>query len=236
MQKLVYALWRDPRMDSTTFCRRVREEVGAGLVELGAHGVQVNVADADAQGAAPSFGACRPQMEAFVSIWIDSANGAWRKPFDKKVASLGGRVASYVVGESRPMHNTRFAVAVGERTPGFVQIALFRRPAQLDYRAWLEIWLESHTRVAIDTQDTFLYVQNIVARPLGFDAPAYDAIVEEGFPPAAFGNTDAFFDAAGDLDKSARNQQLMRESCERFIDYRTIDVVQTSQYVLKAPA
>ena len=79
-------------------------------------------------------------------------------------------------------------------------------------------------------------MQNIVARPLGFDAPAYDAIVEEGFPPAAFGNTDAFFDAAGDLDKSARNQQLMRESCERFIDYRTIDVVQTSQYVLKAPA
>lgn len=40
MQKLVYALWRDPRMDSATFCRRVREEVGAGLVELGAHGVK----------------------------------------------------------------------------------------------------------------------------------------------------------------------------------------------------
>ncbi len=120
MQKLVYALWRDPRMDSATFCRRVREEVGAGLVELGAHGVQVNVADADAQGAAPTFGACRPQMEAFVSIWIDSANSAWRKPFDKKVASLGGRVASYVVGESRPMQNTRFPVASGERTPGFV--------------------------------------------------------------------------------------------------------------------
>ncbi len=234
MQKLVYALWRDPRMDSATFCRRVREEGGAGLVELGGHGVQVNVADADAQGAAPTFGACRPQMEAFVSIWIDSANSAWRKPFDKKVASLGGRVASYVVGESRPMQNTRFPVASGERTPGFVQIALFRRPAQLDYRAWLEIWLESHTQLAIDTQDTFLYVQNIVARPLGFDAPAYDAIVEEGFPAAAFGNTDAFFDAAGDAEKSARNQQLMRESCVRFIDYRTLDVVQTSQYVLKA--
>ncbi len=236
MQKLVYALWRDPRMDSATFCRRVREEVGAGLVELGAHGVQVNVADADARGAAPSFGACRPQMEAFVSIWIDSANGAWRKPFDKQLGSLGGRVAGYVVGESRPMHNTRFVVASGERTPGFAQVALFRRPAQLDYRAWLEIWLESHTQLAIDTQDTFLYVQNIVARPLGFDTPVYDAIVEEGFPPAAFGNTDAFFDAAGDPDKSARNQQLMRESCVRFIDYRSIDVVQTSQYVLKGLA
>ena len=236
MQKLVYALWRDPRMDSATFCRRVREEVGAGLVELGAHGVQVNVADADAQGAAPALASCRPQMEAFICVWLDSANSAWRKPFDKKVASLGGRVASYVVGESRPMQNTRFPVAIGERTPGFVQIALFRRPPQLDYRAWLEIWLESHTQLAIDTQDTFLYVQNIVARPLGFDTPAYDAIVEEGFPPAAFGNTDAFFDAAGDPEKSARNQQLMSESCVRFIDFCTIDVVQTSQYVLKSPA
>ena len=236
MQKLVYVLWRDPRMDSATFCRRVREEVGAGLVEMGAHGVQVNVADADAQGAAPALASCRPQMEAFICVWLDSANSAWRKPFDKKVASLGGRVASYVVGESQPMHNTRFPAAVGERTPGFVQIALFRRPAQLDYRAWLDIWLESHTRVAIDTQDTFLYVQNIVARPLGFDAPAYDAIVEEGFPATAFGNTDAFFNAAGDPEKSARNQQLMRESCVRFIDYRTLDVVQTSQYVLKGLA
>ena len=233
MQKLVYVWWRDPGMDPAPFCRRVREEVGAGLVEMGAHGVQVNVADADAEGAAPALASCRPQMEAFICVWLDSANSAWRKPFDKKVASLGGRVASYVVGESQPMHNTRFPAAVGERTPGFVQIALFRRPAQLDYRAWLDIWLESHTRVAIDTQDTFLYVQNIVARPLGFDAPAYDAIVEEGFPATAFGNTDAFFNAAGDPEKSARNQQLMRESCVRFIDYRTLDVVQTSQYVLK---
>lgn len=234
MQKLVYALWRDPRTDAAIFHRRIREEIGPALVELGAHGVQLNLADADAQGAAPAFTSCRPQMEAFILLWLDSANSAWRKPFDEKIASLGGRVASYVVGESQPMRNTRYPVACGERTPGFVQIALFRRPAHLDQRAWLDIWLESHTRVAIDTQDTFLYVQNLVARPLVFDAPAYDAIVEEGFPPNAIGDIDAFFDAAGDPARSAENQRLMRESCVRFIDYRTLDVVQTSQYVLKS--
>lgn len=236
MEKLVYVLWRDPCLDPDAFCGRVRGELAAQLVERGAHGVVVNVADAGSRGAAPEFHACAPSMEAFVSIWLDSANHAWRKPFDEAVSALGGRMAIYAVSASQPMHNTRFPVAPGERTPGFVQIALFRRPPRVARETWLDIWLESHTRVAIDTQDTFLYVQNVVGRALNFDAPRYDAIVEEGFPPAAFGDIRAFYDAPDDEAKYRRNEAAMRESCARFIDFDKLDVVQTSQYVIKAPA
>lgn len=236
MEKIVHALWRDPREDPAGFCRRVREDVGPLLVERGALGVVVNVADEAARGAAPAFRSCTPQMEAFISVWVNSANRASRAPFDEAVGSLGGRVASYAVSESQPMRNTRFPAAPGERTPGFIQIALFRRPPRVAREAWLDIWLESHTQVAIDTQDTFLYVQNVVGRALGFDAPRYDAIVEEGFPPAAFGDIRAFYDAAGDEARYQRNQASMRESCARFIDFDKLDVVQTSQYIIKAPA
>lgn len=235
MEKLIYVLWRDPRSGAAEFHRRLREELAPQLLERGARGLVLNLADEAARGAAPEFHSCAPAMEAFVSVWLDSANRAWRQPADEALGQLGGRVASYVVSESQPLLNTRFAAAPGERTPGFVQIALFRRPPRVAREAWLDIWLESHTRVAIDTQDTFLYVQNVVGRALNFDAPRYDAIVEEGFPPAAVGDLRAFFDAAGDEAKFQRNQALMRESCARFIDFDKLDVVQTSQYVIKAP-
>ena len=173
-------------------------------------------------------------MEAFVSVWLDSACRAMRQPFDAVLGSLGGRVASYVVSESQALLNTRFPTPLGERTPGFVQIAMFRRPRRVARESWLEAWLESHTQVAMDAQDTFLYTQNVVGRALGFDAPRYDAIVEEGYPPAAHGDLRAFFDAPGDEGKCLRNQALIGESCARFIDFDKLDVVQTSQYVLKS--
>lgn len=90
--------------------------------------------------------------------------------------------------------------------------------------------------MAIDTQDNFLYVQNVVVRPLTHAAPVYDAIVEECFPDAAMTDPHAFFDAVGDADKLQRNVQAMMESCQRFIDFDKIDVLPSSQYVIRAPA
>ena len=96
------------------------------------------------------------------------------------------------------------------------------------------MWHGHHTRVAIDTQDNFLYVQNVVVRALTHAAPGYDAIVEECFPAAAMTDPHAFFDAVGDDEKFQRNVAEMMDSCGRFIDFDKIDVVPTSQYVVKA--
>jgi len=236
MEKLIYVLWRGAQGERAGDGAALRGALAPRLLGLGAAGVQVNVCDDAAQGAAPTFHASRPAMDAFVSVWLDTANADRRRPFDDAVGEFAERVAAYLVTESRPIVNTRFPSNPGERTAGFAQVALFQRPPRLSQQAWLDVWLGSHTQIAIDTQDTFLDVQNVVSRVLTFDAPPYGAIVEEGFPPAAFGNLRAFYDAVDDEDRFARHQAAMAKSCQRFIDFDKLDVVQTSQYVIKAIA
>lgn len=234
MEKVIYLLWRDPRSSRAEFGERLRREFAPRLMELGALGLQLNIADEAVSAAAPTVCATRPQMEAFVSVWLRTANADRRQPIDELIGRAAARVVAYLVTESQPIVNTRYPPKPGERTEGFAQVALLQRPPRLSYEHWLEIWLGSHTQVAIETQDTFLYVQNVVTRALTFDAPRYDAIVEEGFPPAAFGNPHAFYGAAGDEEKFLRHRTIMRDSSKRFIDLNRLDVVQTSQYVIKA--
>jgi len=156
-----------------------------------------------------------------------------RQPFDDAVRSVVPHMSAYLVTESQPIRNTRFPAKAGERTSGFAQLAFLRCPPRLTREAWLDVWHNHHTPVAIDTQDNFLYVQNVVQRVLTHGAPIYDAIVEECFPASAMTDPYAFFGAIGDEEKFQRNVKAMMESCARFIDFDKIDVVPTSQYIVK---
>lgn len=124
----------------------------------------------------------------------------------------------------------------GERTEGFAQVAFLRRPDHLPEADWRRRWLDDHTPVALETQDTFGYVQNVVVRALTEDAPPWDGVVEELFPAAAMTDPHAFFDAPGDEERLRANQRAMFGSCARFLDVSTIDVLPTSQHVLRRPA
>ncbi len=234
MEKVIYLLWRDPRVSLAEFDQRLRSEFAPRVAELDPLGLQLNISDESVRTAAPTVSATRPQMEAFVSVWLHSANADRRKPFDELAAQASWRSAAYLVTESQPLVNTRHRPEPGQRTAGFAQVALLQRPPRLAPEQWLELWLGQHTQLAIDTQSTFFYVQNVVARPLTFDAPRFDAIVEEGFPQEAFGSQPDFYGAAGDKEKMRRHRAAMFESTQRFIDADRIDVVQTSQYVVKA--
>ncbi|WP_137819102.1 EthD domain-containing protein [Pseudomonas sp. 2FG] len=235
MEKIIYLVWRDAQTDSETFAQRLRGEVANQLLALGACGLQVNVVDRQVEAAAGLRQAnSQPLMDGSVALWVDSAIAQFRQPFEAVLASAVARLAGYLVSESVPIRNTRFPAVPGERTHGFAQLALLTRPAGQDPATWLDIWHNQHTQVAIDTQDNFLYVQNLVLRPLNADAPKFDAIVEECFPPAAMTDPQAFFDAVGDEAKFQRNLATMMESCQRFIDFDKIDVLPTSQYLLKA--
>ncbi|MEM5431521.1 EthD domain-containing protein [Cupriavidus oxalaticus] len=233
MEKVIYIVWRDSRTEPAEFARRLRTTLADKLLALGARGLQVNVAD---DAVLPAAGLrqvnTRPQMEGLVSVWMDSAVDRLRQPFDQAVEAAVGRMAGYLVTESQPIRNTRFPAAPGERTPGFAQLAFLTRPPRLTPQAWLDTWHNHHTQVAVETQDNFLYVQNVVVRPLTYAAPPYDAIVEECFPDAAMTDPQAFFDAVGDEEKFQRNLQAMMASCQRFIDFDRIDVVPTSQYIV----
>lgn len=237
MEKVIYTLWRDPRVSAEAFAATVRGELAQQLLALGARGVQANVCDEAVLPAASLRQAqTQPAIAGAVSVWLDSANAAFRKPFDEAVAAVVSHMAAYLVSESEPIKNTRYPAREGERTAGFSQLAFLSVPPRLTPGAWLDIWHGHHTQVAIDTQDNFQYVQNFVVRPLTYGAPRYSAIVEECFPQAAMTDTRAFFNAIGDTDKFKRNLDAMMDSCSRFIDFDKIDVVPTSQYLVRRPS
>ncbi|WP_375739961.1 EthD domain-containing protein [Pseudomonas boanensis] len=234
MEKIIYTLWRYQQTSREAFSESLRGEIAEQLFSLGGRGLQVNLADADVD---PAAGLRqennRPLPDATLSLWVDSANDEVRKPFDQILAGVTSRLAAYLVTESVAIRNTRFPTTPGQRTHGFAQIAFLTCPPRLTRDAWLDIWRGHHTRVAIDTQDNFAYVQNLVVRRLTHGAAQLDAIVEECFPPAAMTDPMAFFDAVGDEEKFQKNLAAMMDSCNRFIDFDKIDVLQTSQYVLK---
>ena len=106
-----------------------------------------------------------------------------------------------------PGHRVRAVAAsadrAGQRTAGLANVALLRRPDDLDEATWLARWHIDHTPVAIETQATFGYTQNAVVRALTPGAPAIAAIVEELFPVEAVSDLHAFFGAADDDDLRA---------------------------------
>ena len=88
--------------------------------------------------------------------------------------------------------------------------------------------------MAIETQATFGYMQNVVWRALTPDAPAIDGIVEELFPAEAITDLRAFFGAAADADLADRMNRMIA-STSAFGANEHIDTVPTSRYVLRTP-
>ena len=103
----------------------------------------------------------------------------------------------------------------------------------MTYEDWLERWQGHHTRVAIETQSTFLYIQNVIVRALTEDAHPWSAIVEEGFPAEAPTDPMVFFAAGSSREKLEENRRRLMESCGKFIDFARLESHPMSSYVLK---
>ena len=232
MEKLIYILWKggEKRAD---FAAKLLDKTGSALVarDEACH-VQLNVVDeAIRSGEHALMTNTKPRAYALAQLWVHSARD--REPLEEILTADCERIAGYLVTESMPIVNTEHRAPAGERTPGFSQFAFLQKPPRLAYETWLDIWLNSHTQVAIDTQSTFLYVQNVIARGLTYSAPAFNAIIEEGFPEGALTESEVFYDAVGDAKRLKKHEKEMMESCQRFIDFDRIDVTLTSQYILK---
>ena len=234
MEKAVYALWHDGAQSREAFNAALRGPVAERLVAEGVRGLRLNLIDDHVAPAAGLVQArTRPQMQAVVQVWLDCAHDEFRAGIDAVLESASARMAAWLVTESQPIVNTLHPPQQGQRTEGFSELVFLTRPAHLTYEGWRKIWHESHTRVAIDTQSTFEYIQNTIVRPLTYAAAPYDAMIEECFPAAAMDQPEAFYDAVGDAARHKRHYDAMMESCHRFIDYRRIDVIPTSQYDIK---
>jgi hypothetical protein len=185
MEKLLYAFWRGSEAVELTR-RRFIDELRPALVAAGADRVQFNIADfGDLAGTIDNFKltATRPAPDGLVSFWLSSAFR--RAPVERLLTSLFPRIAGYAVTESTVLRNVDHPSSDGERTWGFSQVTFLQLPPRLSFDEWRRIWFERHTQVAIDTQSTFRYVQDVVVQPLTADAPPFRGIVEECFPPAA---------------------------------------------------
>jgi hypothetical protein len=217
MEKLVYLLLGPAETVAPEVAAALRDRTVPELSALGAHSVQVNVTDAalgQPFGVDPEPGS--EQILAALSVWVDSAEGT-------RVASTlpesdGAAWHGWLVCESEPLPNRTHSRAEDGRIPGFAQLVALTRPGHLTWGEWRRVWQGGHTAVAINTQSSFRYVQNVVFRALTPGAPAYAAVVEECFPEQAATDLHVFFDAVGDEARLARHMSAMSESCDRFMD------------------
>ena len=229
MEKVV-ALLRSADHDDD-WCRRQRTSVAEAILALGVAGLSVNVRDAAVNHSMMTLTTLDPPAVAVVSMWTQQCYGDQIAEALRLLAADCDRLAAYLVTESNPLPAP---LQLGERTTGLANIALLRRPAELDYASWLQRWQHDHTPVAIETQSTFGYTQNAVVRALTPDAPRLAGIVEELFPIEAVTDLQAFFGAADDADLQRRLARMV-SSTSAFGANENIDTVPTSRYVLATP-
>ena len=227
MEKLIYPLWMEP---GRPLNERWVEDLSRQLLESPVRGLRIAIVDEAVAAAAGMVQAKLTEApSALVSLWLDSA---WKRDtVEAVIASACDRYAGYAVSESAPLG---IEETEGQRVAGMNQVVFLECPGHLTRAQWLQTWLEEHTPIAIDTQSTFAYRQNVVVRALTADAPSIDAIVEEAFPDAAMTSPLAFYDVDSEEELQARLTTMI-ESCARFIDFERLNVTPMSDYLLKRP-
>ena len=232
MEKVLYLLNAAEGTSGDKLRERLVDDVAARLLAAGAHQVQVNVMDSGVEAAAGSRirSGSGPCPDAMVSVWVDSANALLRAPFDEVLREVDTDLVAYLVTESAPLPGDD----VDGRRAGYTQVSFLQRPERIDEPSWMSHWHDHHTQVAIDTQSTSRYFQNLVVRPLTPGAPPCTAIVEESFPEKAMTDQSVFFDAVGDDERLKANADALMASVMAFLDFDLIDVVPTSEYTVRS--
>ena len=146
------------------------------------------------------------------------------------LAGATTRLAGWEVDERLPIPPPESPHGV--RLDALANVAVLKRPDDLDRDEWLHRWLVDHTPIAIATQASFGYVQNVVTRPVTADQPRrVDALVEELFPSAGMVDMHAFYGSGGDdAELNDRLTKLMASVARIGFD-RDIDLVPGSRYV-----
>jgi hypothetical protein len=214
------------------WCTRLRLQVAADLLETGAPGLAVNVRDDAVRESLMTLTTLNPPVVGFVTLWTQQSYGDQVRSAITRLEEECDDVAAYLVTESVPLPPP--ITAPGVRSPGLANVALLRRPGDLDAATWRQRWHIDHTPVAIETQSTFGYTQNAVVHPLTPGAPVINAIVEELFPIEATSDLHVFFGAADDDDLRDRMERMVA-STAAFGANRDVDTVPTSRYVLRTP-
>ncbi|MGY5224444.1 EthD domain-containing protein [Nocardia asiatica] len=217
--KTIYALWGVRELLTADFAQRLTGAVAA----------QANVSDAAVETAMLRITTFEAPVQAVVSVWWDAPPRP--EAAERALGAVAERVAGWHVEEVTPIPPP--VTAVLERAPGLSNIAFLRKPDELPHAEWLDRWRTHHTAIAIETQATFGYVQNLVTAPATAGAPDIAGIVEELFPIEALTDPHAFYGSGGDGAELARRVDRLMTSVATFGGDRNLDVVPTSRYRLR---
>lgn len=227
MEKLVYQLWKKDDDSLENFKESLLSNLTKDLDGLVTE-LQINIADADVE---PANGLAQsnypPAPNAVIFLKVQSYFLA--HTFEDHLHKVAKKIHGFVVSESVILDDVKKS-PLGLRAEGFSQVVFLEKPETMCTFDWFEHWTKHHTKIAIETQSNFIYVQNSVVRPLQKSSPAFIAIIEECFPYEAMSDPEVFYDAENNPELLAKNGQVMMSSCEKFIDFKKIEVIPTSRY------
>ena len=122
------------------------------------------------------------------------------------------------------------ALMIGETFPGTLQLCCFERAQGLSDRALEQIWFHEHAPVAVATQNTVGYRQNLVLRS---SHDPLDGIVEELFPITAADSLTAFFADGDDEEKMLAHINVLTKSSERVLNLEKSSVIHMTERRLR---
>jgi hypothetical protein len=232
VEKLCYVLWRPEAAAAEDFAATLRGPVAERVARISRGPLSLLVADAAAEAVSKArIARTTPPVAGMLSLWLDSvdAHGA----VEQALAPAAPRHAGFLVTESVPIENRTHRAPPGQRTPGITMLSLLERPARLAPDEWLRIWHEQHTPLAMEIQCTYLYVRNVVVRPLTPGAPPWAGLVEEGFPSDAVTDPMLWYRADGSPEKLRENLGRMLASVRNFLDIERVESLPTSEWILR---
>jgi hypothetical protein len=227
MEKIVFKLWRN----DSDLLEKFKESLLVDLPEILESLVselQINIADDDVKAAAELVQTNYSQNpDAIVFIKVTSQYHS--ENIVQILRTMANKVEGFIVSESIILQDGS-KDHTGKRSEGFSQIVFLEKPIEMTEFDWFDHWTHHHTKIAIETQSNFTYIQNTIVRPLQNNSPNFIAVIEECFPSEAMSNPSIFYNADDDSERLLNNTKLMMESCSRFIDFQKIEVIPTSRY------
>ena len=227
MEKLAYQLWKKDDDSLETFKEALLNNLSKDIAEL-VSALQINIADADVEPAnnlAQSNYSPAPNAVIFIKV----KSYFLADTLESFLEKITSKVHGFVVSESIILDNSEKS-PLGSRSEGFSQVVLLEKPETMSAFDWFDYWTNFHTKIAIQTQSNFIYIQNTVVRPLQKASPSFIAIIEECFPSEAMIDQEVFYNAKNNPEQFAKHAQIMMDSCEKFIDFKKIEVIPTSRY------
>ena len=215
MEKLAYLIHQSLDVPGADLRTALIEKAAPTLRQAGAGQIGVSVHDEHvAAGEAVAIRRADPPVRALVTFWMQNADD--RAPCEAALAPHAARLDGYLIVESRPLVHEP---PLGERAPGANLVTAITKRADISDAEFFDLWNEEHKKVAIETQSTFGYVRNAVARALTDDAAPWDGIVEESFPIEALTNPHVWYDAKDEAQYQERLLDLERMESTPMSEY-----------------